>query len=83
MRSVQAVSVASVDGVIERDAAERGMTAEQIRNVYLRQSSMRAFANAEHVANTILFLTSDEGGIISGQSIGLDGHTETLANWLD
>lgn len=77
------VSGERIDGVIERDAAERGMTAEQIRNVYLRQSSMRAFASAEDVANTILFLTSDEGGVISGQSIGLDGHTETLANWLD
>ena len=57
--------------------------AEQIRDVYLRQSSMRLLASAEDVANTILFLTSDEGGVISGQAIGLDGHTETLANWLD
>ena len=77
------VSGHRIDGVIERDAAERGMTAEQIRDVYLRQSSMRLFASAEDVANTILFLTSDEGGVISGQAIGLDGHTETLANWLD
>ena len=77
------VSGERIDGVIERDAAERGMTAEQIRDVYLRQSSMRLFASAEDVANTILFLTSDEGGVISGQAIGLDGHTETLANWLD
>jgi NAD(P)-dependent dehydrogenase (short-subunit alcohol dehydrogenase family) len=77
------VSGERIDGVIERDAAERGMTAEQIRDMYLRQSSMRLFASAEDVANTILFLTSDEGGVISGQTIGLDGHTETLANWLD
>ncbi len=77
------VSGERIDGVIERDAAERGLTAEQIRDVYLRQSSMRLFASAEDVANTILFLTSDKGGVISGQVIGLDGHTETLANWLD
>ena len=77
------VSGERIEGVIERDAAERGMTAEQIRDVYLRQSSMRLFASAQDVANTILFLTSDEGGVISGQAIGLDGHTETLANWLD
>ena len=77
------VSGERIDGVIERDAAERGMSPEQIREVYLRQSSMRVFASAEDVANTILFLTSDKGGIISGQAIGLDGHTETLANWLD
>ena len=77
------VSGERIDGVIERDAAERGMTPEQIRDVYLRQSSMRLFASPEDVANTILFLTSDAGGVISGQAIGVDGHTETLANWLD
>ncbi len=77
------VSGERIEGVIERDAAERGMSPEQIREVYLRQSSMRVFASAEDVANTILFLTSDKGGVISGQAIGLDGHTETLANWLD
>jgi len=77
------VSGERIDGVIERDAAERGMTPEQIRDVYLRQSSMRRFASPEDVANTILFLTSDAGGVISGQAIGVDGHTETLANWID
>ena len=77
------VSGERIDEVIERDAAERGMTADQIRDVYLRQSSLRVFASAEDVANTILFLSSDEGGVISGQAIGLDGHTESLANWLD
>jgi NAD(P)-dependent dehydrogenase (short-subunit alcohol dehydrogenase family) len=77
------VSGARIDRVIESDAEKRGMTADQIRDVYLRQSSMRVFASAQDVANTILFLTSPEGGVISGQVIGLDGHTETLANWLD
>lgn len=77
------VSGDRIDGVIARDAAERGMTPEQIRGVYLRQSSMRRFASAQDVANTILFLSSDKGALISGQVIGIDGHTETLANWLD
>ena len=77
------VSGERIEGVIERDATERGMTVEQIRSAYLRQSSMRLFASPEDVANMILFLTSDEGGVISGQTIGVDGHTETLANWLD
>ena len=77
------VSGERIDGVIERDAAKRGVTVEQVRDMYLRQSSMRLFASAEDVANTILFLTSDKGSVISGQVIGIDGHTETLANWLD
>jgi NAD(P)-dependent dehydrogenase (short-subunit alcohol dehydrogenase family) len=77
------VSGPRIDGVIERDAAERGMTPEQIREVYLRQSSMRIFVSAEDVANLAAFLASDAGASISGQALGLDGHTEGLTNWLD
>ena len=72
-----------IDAVIERDAAERGLTADEIRDVYLRQSSMRTFVSPEDVANTVLFLASDSGAKISGQSIAVDGHTEGLSNWLD
>ena len=32
-----------IDRVIDRDAAERGMTPDEIRKVYLRQSSLRDF----------------------------------------
>jgi NAD(P)-dependent dehydrogenase (short-subunit alcohol dehydrogenase family) len=85
---VNAICPGSVDGdrlnsVIERDAKERGQSIEAIRNVYLRQSSLRTFISAEDVANLALFLASDLGSKISGQAIGVDGHTETLANWLD
>jgi NAD(P)-dependent dehydrogenase (short-subunit alcohol dehydrogenase family) len=77
---VNAICPASVQGerlndVIERDAQRRG--------VYLRQSSMRTFIRADDVANLALFLASNQASKISGQAIGLDGHTETLANWLD
>lgn len=72
-----------VDAVIERDARSRGLTPEDIRNVYTRQSSLRTFIDAEDVANLALFLASDLSSKISGQAIGVDGHTETLANWLD
>ena len=85
---VNAICPASVDGdrldgVIERDAQRRGQTVETIRDVYLRQSSMRTFIQPDDVANLALFLASDLASKISGQAIGLDGHTETLANWLD
>jgi NAD(P)-dependent dehydrogenase (short-subunit alcohol dehydrogenase family) len=72
-----------VDAVIERDARSHGVTAEEIRNVYTRQSSLRTFIDAEDVANLALFLASDLSSKISGQAIGVDGHTETLTNWLD
>lgn len=72
-----------IDGVIERDAAERGLAPDEIRSVYARQSSMRLFVDADDVAAMALFLASDGGACISGQAIGVDGHTESLSNWLD
>jgi len=77
------VSGPRIDGVIERDASERGMTPEAIRQVYARQSSMRAFVDAEDVANMVAFLTSDAARFVSGQVIAVDGHTEGLSNWLE
>jgi enoyl-[acyl-carrier-protein] reductase (NADH) len=72
-----------IDGVIERDAAGRGMTTDEIRTVYQRQSSMRLFVEADDIANSALFLASDMGKSISGQTIGVDGHTEGLSNFLE
>jgi len=72
-----------IDAVIERDAQRRGIAAEEIRDLYLRQSSLRSFISAEDVANLAVLLASDAGAKISGQALGLDGHTESLANWLD
>ena len=72
-----------IDNVIKKDAEERGVSEQEIRDVYQRQSSLRLFVDAEDVANMALFLTSDMGKTISGQAIGVDGHTEGLSNWLD
>ncbi len=72
-----------IDGVIERDAIARGMTAAEIRKLYERQVSLRQFVDAEDVANMAYFLASSQGRMISGQIIGVDGHTESLSNWLD
>jgi len=72
-----------IDAVIRLDAEQRGLPAEQVREIYLRQTSMRTFVTADDVADTILFLASDAAKKISGQSISVDGHTEGLSNWLD
>ena len=77
------VSGDRIDSVIEEDARERGLPAERVRDVYLRQTSMRSFVSADEVADTVLFLASEGAKRISGQAISIDGHTETLANWLD
>lgn len=72
-----------IERVIERDAAERGTTADNIRQIYQRQSSLRRFIGAEEVANMAIFLASEAAIGISGQSLGVDGHTESLSNWED
>jgi len=72
-----------IDAVIEGEAKHRGVPVEQVREVYLRQTSMRTFVTADDVADTILFLASDAARKISGQSISVDGHTEGLSNWLE
>ena len=64
-------------------AKERNIEAERIREVYLRQSSLRQFVDSQNVADMASYLCSDKGEIISGQAIAVDGHTEGLLNWLD
>ncbi|MEA5415241.1 SDR family oxidoreductase [Synechococcus sp. BA-132 BA5] len=67
-----------IDGVIERDAAHRGMAPEEVRRIYESQVSMRRFVTKNDIADTCAFLASDRARMISGQVISVDGHTETL-----
>jgi NAD(P)-dependent dehydrogenase (short-subunit alcohol dehydrogenase family) len=43
---------------------------------------MRSFASADEVADTVLFLASEQASRISGQALAVDGHTEGFLNWL-
>ena len=69
-----------IDKVIEADAKEQKKTIAEIEKLYLSQVSMKTFVEPTDVANLALFLSSDLGRFISGQAIGLDGHTEGLSN---
>jgi NAD(P)-dependent dehydrogenase (short-subunit alcohol dehydrogenase family) len=69
-----------IDNVIKKDAESRGVTPEEIRDIYQLQSSMRLFVGPEDIANMITYLASPMGACISGQALGLDGHTESLSN---
>jgi NAD(P)-dependent dehydrogenase (short-subunit alcohol dehydrogenase family) len=73
------VSGKRIERVIEADAKEQGKTIEEIKGLYVKQVSMKTFVEPEDVANLILFLVSPLGRYISGQAIGLDGHTEGLS----
>jgi len=82
---VNAICPGSVEGeriarVIERDAKKRGITAQEIRNAYYRQTSLRRFVTADEVANMAVFLASELSSSISGQAMSVDGHTESLSN---
>ena len=84
---VNALCPASVDGarievIMARDAQERGVSVGEIRQSYERQSSLQSFTRVEDIASMICYLASDAAKRISGQAIGLDGHTETLGNSL-
>ena len=77
------VSGDRIEAVIERHAAERGISSDDVRENYLRYTSMRTFVSPEDIANMAVFLASDAAAKISGQAIAVDGHTEGLSNWLD
>ena len=73
---------ARIDAVIEQDAKARGLSADEVRDVYLRQTSMRTFISEEDVANMAVFLASEDAARVSGQVVAVDGYTEGLSNWL-
>lgn len=70
------VAGARIDGVIEREAAAKGVPAATLRAAYEGALSMRSFVTAEDVAAMALFLASDAAKLVSGQVIAVDGHTE-------
>jgi NAD(P)-dependent dehydrogenase (short-subunit alcohol dehydrogenase family) len=85
---VNAICPGSVDGerierVIQRAAGQYGKTAQEIREAYQRQTSLRRFVSAGEVANMAVFLASDLCGSISGQAMSVDGHTESMSNVAD
>jgi len=67
-----------MDGVIEREAAARDVSPASIRAAYEQQVSMGSFVDATDIAEAAAFLASPAARFVSGQVLGVDGHTETL-----
>jgi NAD(P)-dependent dehydrogenase (short-subunit alcohol dehydrogenase family) len=72
------VGGARMDGVIEREAAVLGVAPDALRSEYESQVSMGSFVDAGDIAEAVAFLSSPAARFISGQVLGVDGHTETL-----
>jgi NAD(P)-dependent dehydrogenase (short-subunit alcohol dehydrogenase family) len=71
-----AVEGPRMEGVLNREAAAKGMTRDQVYEGYASGTSMRSFVEARDIANMAVFLGSDGARLVSGQVIAVDGHTE-------
>jgi NAD(P)-dependent dehydrogenase (short-subunit alcohol dehydrogenase family) len=66
-----------MDAVIAAEAASRGVTPDVVANEYVAGQSLKRFVEPDDIAALCLFLASDAASMISGQALGVDGHTET------
>lgn len=67
-----------MDRVIAAHAEVEGISDDEVRRQYAIGTSMQTYVDPEEIADLIVYLCSDRGRHISGQIIGVDGHTETL-----
>ena len=73
-----AVEGERMDRVIAAEAKAKGLNEDAIRAAYTADSSLKRWVTADDLAETVMFLCSDQGRMISGQALPVDGHTETL-----
>jgi NAD(P)-dependent dehydrogenase (short-subunit alcohol dehydrogenase family) len=74
-----AVQGPRMDRVVAMEAKAQGRPEEEIRALYVKGVSLRSWVDAGDVANMVHYLASPAGAKISGQTLCIDGHTETLA----
>ncbi|WP_420861031.1 SDR family oxidoreductase [Algirhabdus cladophorae] len=71
-----AVEGPRMEGVLNREAAAKGMSRDEVYAGYAAGTSMRSFVEAQDIADMAVFLGSDGARRVSGQVIAVDGHTE-------
>ena len=67
-----------MERVIKAHAEAEGLDPEEVRRLYGIGVSMQCYVDPEEIADMICFLCSDYAKHVSGQVVGVDGHTETL-----
>ncbi|MFD1211929.1 SDR family oxidoreductase [Arthrobacter sp. GCM10027362] len=73
-----AVNGPRIDAVIEAKAQMLGRPAEEVADLYHKQSSLQRLVEAEDIANMAVFLASDLARNVNGQAMAVDGNTEKL-----
>jgi NAD(P)-dependent dehydrogenase (short-subunit alcohol dehydrogenase family) len=66
-----------MDSVIAAEASQRGALIADVTAEYLAGQSIKRFVEPEEVAELCRFLASPAAAMITGQALGIDGHTET------
>ena len=79
---VNAVSPGVVEGdrmdrVIAKEARLKGISEQEVRANYTKGNALGTFIKPEEIASTILFLCSEYGSKITGQTVAVDGFVET------
>ncbi|KRB10475.1 SDR family oxidoreductase [Achromobacter sp. Root170] len=72
------VSGDRVERIIAARAEAGGVSREVMREQLVEKVSLRRMTRPEDVANQVVFLCSDQGAMISGQSISVCGNVEYL-----
>ncbi len=67
-----------IERVIDARAQQTGVSYAEMERTYLDRVSLRRMVTARDVAGTVLWLVSEAGANISGQSLGVDGNVESL-----
>ena len=73
-----AVKGARMDRVLSDKALTLGLELEAVAADEIKNVSMKRMIEPQEVADLIVFICSDKGRSISGQSLGVCGNLETL-----
>ena len=80
---VNAICPGAVEGdrmerVLAMEAASSDKSIDELRETYVKGTSMRTWVTIDDLTDMVMFLASPAAGKISGQIIAVDGHTETI-----
>ncbi len=73
-----AVEGARMKRVVKAEAESRGVSLDLVNKEYVQSQSIKRFVQPEEIADMCLFLASPAAKMVTGQAIGVDGHTEAF-----